>query len=160
MQTKIYWLIDNIIERFGATAADQDLVFSGMLEVAKKVAQPSTKFVLNEMTRNMGRYAIATQKYDRAMMSVEVLERMKQAEADGFDAGFPGICYGEFFLHEARQAVTMPVVGPAESAMVNNVIRQANRKPAVMPQVMGFLLRYEQVRHLLDLADAETAAAA
>jgi hypothetical protein len=29
-----------------------------------------------------------------------------------------------------------------------------------MPQVMGFLLRYEQVRHLLDLADAETAAAA
>ena len=50
--------------------------------------------------------------------------------------------------------------GPAESAMVNNVIRQANRKPPVMPQVMGFLLRYEQVRHLLDLADAETAAAA
>lgn len=50
--------------------------------------------------------------------------------------------------------------GRAEADMVNTVIRQANHKPAVMPQVMGFLLRYEQVRHLLDLADAEPAAAA
>ncbi len=48
--------------------------------------------------------------------------------------------------------------GRAEAAMVDAVIRAASRKPAVMPQVMGFLLRYEQVRHLLDLAEPAAAA--
>lgn len=50
--------------------------------------------------------------------------------------------------------------GGAEAAMVNAVIRHASRKPAVMPQVIGFLMRYEQARHLLDLAAAEAAVAA
>ena len=57
-------------------------------------------------------------RYNRALLAVEVLERVKQAEEDGFDAAFPGVCYGEFFLQDARQAVKIPVVGPAESAMV------------------------------------------
>jgi allantoin racemase len=98
------------------------------------------------MSHNMGRYEIATYKYDRAMMAVEVLERMKQAEADGFDAGFPGMCYGEFFLHEARQAVTMPVAGPAESAMT--VAQMLGGKFGVVTVAAEYVVPMEQAIRL------------
>lgn len=117
MNTKILWLSDNLYSGFGSTKDDQDLVFANMLEFARSVARPTTEFVVNTLTHTVGAYAPGMYKYNRAIMAVEVLERVKQAEEDGFDAAFPGMCYGEFFLQEARQAVKMPVVGPAESAM-------------------------------------------
>ena len=40
--------------------------------------------------------------------------------------------------------------GPRESEMVSNILRQASRKPAVLPTVMHFLARYEQARCVLD----------
>ena len=49
---------------------------------------------------------------------MEVLERLRQAEEDGFDAAFPGMCFGEFFLQDARQAVKIPVVGSNEAPMM------------------------------------------
>ena len=69
-------------------------------------------------TQAIGKHFAGYMRYNRALLAVEVLERVKQAEADGFDAAFPGVCYGEFFLQVARQAVQIPVVGPAESAMM------------------------------------------
>jgi allantoin racemase len=117
MQTKIFWLVDNLVERIARNEEEQEVVFGGLRRFAKSVARPDTEFVLNPLTRTMGRYSQATFKYDRAMIAVEVLERVKQAEQDGFDAAFPGQCFGEFFLQEARQAVSIPVTGPAESSM-------------------------------------------
>jgi allantoin racemase len=117
MQTKIFWLWDNLGEHFAPDEADQELIFANILEFAHTIARPTTEFVVNSLSHNMGRRPMGTYKYNRAFMAVEALERVKQAEEDGFDAAFPGMCYGEFFLREARQAVKMPVVGPAESAM-------------------------------------------
>jgi allantoin racemase len=117
MNTKILWLSDNLYRDFGETKSDQDLVFANMLEFARSVARPSTEFVINTLTHTVGAHSAATYRYQKALMAVEVLERVKQAEDDGFDAAFPGMCFGEFFLQDARQTVKMPVVGPAESAM-------------------------------------------
>jgi allantoin racemase len=123
-----------------------------MLEFAHSIARPDTEFVLNVLTESMMGHAVpagsarpgplATYKYNRALMAVEVVERVKQAEEDGFDAAFPGMCYGEFFLQEARQAVKMPVVGPAESAMT--VAQLIGERFAVVTVAPRYIPRMEE----------------
>jgi hypothetical protein len=44
--------------------------------------------------------------------------------------------------------------GAREAEMVATVLRQAARKPAILPTVMHFLGRYEQARFMLDHAGA------
>ena len=117
MDTKILWLSDTQYDKFAPRKEEQDFIFANMLEFAQGIARPTTQFVINVIDQNIGQDFAPYHKYNRVLMAVEILERVKQAEQDGFDAGFPGMCYGEFFLQEARQAVRMPVVGPAESAM-------------------------------------------
>lgn len=119
METNILWQYDSTFEQTGggSTGENKELILSSMLEFARSVARPTTNIVMNFPDRAIGTHFAGYMRYNRALLSVEILERIKQAEEDGFDAAFPGVCYGEFFLQEARQAVTMPVVGPAESAM-------------------------------------------
>lgn len=117
MKTRILWQSDNTLEHFSADKAVQDLVLKNMLQFAQSVARPTTEFVVDFPTHGIGKDFAPYMRYNRALMAVEILERVKKAEEDGFDAAFPGMCYGEFFLQEARQAVKIPVVGPAESAM-------------------------------------------
>jgi allantoin racemase len=120
METSILWQYDSTFEQTGGGSSgdDKDLILSSMLEFAHSVARPTTKIVMNFPDQAIGKHFAGYMRYNRALLSVEILERVKQAEADGFDAAFPGVCYGEFFLQEARQSVTIPVVGPAESAMM------------------------------------------
>lgn len=120
METSILWQYDSTLEQTGGGSSgdDKKLILDGMLEFAHSVARPSTKIVMNFPDQAIGKHFAGYMRYNRALLGVEILERVKQAEADGFDAAFPGVCYGEFFLQEARQAVAIPVVGPAESAMV------------------------------------------
>lgn len=120
METKILWQYDSSFDQTGggSIGEDKELILSKMLEFAHNVARPTTKIVMNFPTEAVGKYFPPYMRYNRTLLSVEILERIKQAEEDGFDAAFPGVCYGEFFLQEARQAVKMPVVGPAESAMM------------------------------------------
>lgn len=120
METNILWQYDSTFEQTGggSSGEDKELILNSMLEFAHSVARPTTKIVMNFPDQAIGEHFAGYMRYNRALLGVEILERLKQAEADGFDAAFPGVCYGEFFLQEARQAVTMPVVGPAESAMM------------------------------------------
>lgn len=120
VETKILWQYDSSFEQTGggSLGEDKELILNKMLEFASSVARPTTKIVMNFPTEAVGKHFPPYMRYNRALLSVEILERIKQAEEDGFDAAFPGVCYGEFFLQEARQAVRMPVVGPAESAMM------------------------------------------
>jgi radical SAM superfamily enzyme YgiQ (UPF0313 family) len=48
--------------------------------------------------------------------------------------------------------------GTREAAMVNNVLRQASQKPAVLAAVLHFLVRYEQARYVLDYVGAPASA--
>jgi radical SAM superfamily enzyme YgiQ (UPF0313 family) len=50
--------------------------------------------------------------------------------------------------------------GPGEADMVGNVLRQAARKPAVLPTVIYFLTRYEQARCVLGHFSAPASAQA
>lgn len=120
METKILWQYDSTFEQTGggSSGEDKELILANMLEFAHSVARPTTKIVMNFPDQAIGKHFAGYMRYNRALLGVEILERVKQAEADGFDAAFPGVCYGEFFLQDARQAVKMPVVGPAESAMM------------------------------------------
>ena len=120
METKILWQYDSTFEQTGggSSGEDKELILGNMIEFAQSVARPTTKIVMDFPTEAIGHHFAGYMRYNRALLAVEILERVKQAELDGFDAAFPGVCYGEFFLQEARQAVKMPVVGPAESAMM------------------------------------------
>lgn len=120
METNILWQYDSTFEQTGGGSSgdDKELILNSMLEFAHSIARPTTKIVMDFPTQAIGKHFAGYMRYNRALLGVEILERVKQAETDGFDAAFPGVCYGEFFLQEARQAVKMPVVGPAESAMM------------------------------------------
>ena len=120
METKILWQYDSTFEQTGggSSGEDKELILKNMLEFAQSIARPTTKIVMDFPTQAVGQHFAGYMRYNRALLAVEVLERVKQAEEDGFDAAFPGVCYGEFFLQDARQAVKIPVVGPAESEMV------------------------------------------
>lgn len=120
METKILWQYDSTFEQTGggSSGEDKELILKNMLEFAHSVARPTTQIVMDFPTEAVGKHFAGYMRYNRALLAVEVLERVKQAEVDGFDAAFPGVCYGEFFLQAARQAVKIPVVGPAESAMM------------------------------------------
>ncbi|MFC9664027.1 aspartate/glutamate racemase family protein [Nocardia sp. NPDC127606] len=128
METKILWQYDSTFEQTGggSSAEDKELILKNMLEFAKSVARPTTEIVMDFPNRAVGKHFAGYMRYNRALLAVEILERVKQAELDGFDAAFPGVCYGEFFLQDARQAVKIPVVGPAESAMVMAQLIGAN----------------------------------
>jgi allantoin racemase len=120
MKTRILWQYDSTFEQTGggSSGEDKELILTNMLEFAHSVARPTTEIVMNFPTEAVGKHFAGYMRYNRALLAVEILERVKQAEEDDFDAAFPGVCYGEFFLQDARQAVKIPVVGPAESAMM------------------------------------------
>lgn len=146
MQTRILWQGDNLLEHNALNEDDQKLIYTNMLNFAQSIARPTTEFVINFPTRSVGRDFAPTYKYNRALMAVEILERVKQAEDDGFDAAFPGMCFGEFFLQEARQTVKMPVVGPAESAMT--LAQLIGDKFAIVTVHPSFIHRMEENIHL------------
>lgn len=119
-KTKILWQYDSTFEQTGggSSGEDKEFILKNMLEFAHSIARPTTEIVMDFPTQSVGRHFAGYMRYNRALLAVEILERVKQAEVDGFDAAFPGVCYGEFFLQDARQVVKIPVVGPAESAMM------------------------------------------
>ncbi|MFD2577720.1 aspartate/glutamate racemase family protein [Novosphingobium colocasiae] len=80
--------------------------------------------------------------YNRTMMAPDIMRLVKEAEEAGFDAAFPGMCFGEYFLQDARQAVKIPVVGPAESAMM--VAQLVGRKFAVITNGDAFIPGMEE----------------
>lgn len=130
MKTKILWQSDNTAEHFSENSETSRYVYENMLGFAKTIARPTTEFVLQFPTTGIGKNFVPFFGYNRTLMAPEIMRLVKEAEDDGFDAAFPGMCFGEFFLQDARQAVTMPVVGPAESSMM--VAQLLGRKFAVI----------------------------
>lgn len=118
MNTKILWLSDSKPDAFAPDPEGQDIIFANMLNFAQSVARPGTEFDIKFVDKNHGKVFAPHLRYPRVHLAVEVVERIMQAEEEGYDAAFAGMCYGEFFLQDARQAVTMPVVGAAESSMI------------------------------------------
>lgn len=51
--------------------------------------------------------------YYGALTAVGIIEKMKEAQEDGFDAAIIG-CFYDTALREAREVLTFPVIGPGE----------------------------------------------
>ena len=115
---RILWLSDTRLDQWISDPEERAIIGDTQLRWAQSIARPTTELVFEEVERNSARRFTPWYLHPRAVLAGEIVERVRQAEEDGYDAAFPGMCYGEFFLKAARQAVKMPVVGPAESSML------------------------------------------
>ena len=120
METKILWQYDSTFEQTGggSSGEDKEFILKNMLEFAQSVARPTTKIVMDFPLRRsesilQGICAIIARflpwRYSKGLSRLRKMVSTQRS---------PGVCYGEFFLQDARQAVKIPVVGPAESAMM------------------------------------------
>lgn len=133
---KILWISDTTPQQMAKSAEDQQLIYEGMLEYVRSIARPTTQVDVDFVRDNAGETFYPWLRHPRALLAVEVIERVRQAERDGYDAAFPGMCFGEFFLEESRQAVAMPVVGAAESSMI--MAQLLGRKFAIVTTFQRF----------------------
>lgn len=137
MSARILWQSDTTLDQMSPTREGQEIMFANMIQFAKSVARPDTEFVIDFPQTNIGQHFAPFLKLPRAVLGEEIVGRVRQAEEEGFDAAFAGMCYGEFFLQDARQAVSMPVVGAAESAMM--MAQLVGRKFAVVTVAKEFV---------------------
>jgi allantoin racemase len=133
---KILWISDTTPQQMAKSPEDQQLIYEGMMDYVRSVARPGTQVDVDFVKDNAGETFYPWLRHPRALLAVEVIERVRQADRDGYDAAFPGMCFGEFFLEEARQSVTMPVVGAAESSMI--LAQLLGRKFAVVTTFQRF----------------------
>ncbi|WP_374992767.1 aspartate/glutamate racemase family protein [Burkholderia multivorans] len=115
MGTRILWQAEN-----RSNDADFEGVtetYAAMLKFAHQVARPDTEITLRyieEAPRSFANNLI----YPRAVTKVQVVNRVVEAEREGFDAALAGVCIIDAYSQECRQTVRMPVLGGAESTML------------------------------------------
>ena len=82
METKILWQYDSTFEQTGGGSSGEDkkLILKNMLEFAQSVARPTTEIVMDFPTEAAGKHFPPYMRYNRALLAVEMLERVKQAE--------------------------------------------------------------------------------
>ncbi|MEE9307064.1 MAG: aspartate/glutamate racemase family protein [Spirochaetia bacterium] len=84
-------------------------------EVVKEVAQfkaPDTEIDVVNIVRGP---ASIESRYDEMLASPDIVEKVVQAEKDGFDGVFVD-CFGDPGVHAAREMVRIPVVGAFQPA--------------------------------------------
>ncbi|KVQ82623.1 hypothetical protein WK07_09345 [Burkholderia multivorans] len=115
MGTRILWQAEN-----RSNDADFEGVtetYAAMLKFAHQVARPDTEITLRYMEEAPRSFA-NNLIYPRAVTKVQVVNRVVEAEREGFDAALAGVCIIDAYSQECRQTVRMPVLGGAESTML------------------------------------------
>lgn len=80
------------------------------------VRSPDTEVEIRTLRKGVSRFDSMFYTYTNFLGFREILEGIIQAEKEGFDAVMI-CCFFDPILKEARQAVNIPVIGPAEAAM-------------------------------------------
>ena len=93
---------------------DLFLVWDAIKEAAKKTVRPDTEVTLNHVDKFCGSPTLA---YLEMLNKTTMVDNVIKAEREGYDAAMMGCC-GDPGLLEARQAVSIPVTAPSESAML------------------------------------------
>lgn len=93
---------------------EANVIWDGLSRHAKMVARPDTEVVLGNLEKNLREF---TTTFGAMVNSVFLVERIIQAEEEGFDAVVVG-CNGDNGVKEARSAVDIPVVGLTESSVM------------------------------------------
>lgn len=81
------------------------------------VKSPDTEVEFRTLRKGLNKFEAMFYSYTNFLGFTEILEGIIQAEKDGFDAVMI-CCFFDSILKEARQAVNIPVIGAAESAML------------------------------------------
>ena len=85
---------------------------SALERLLGEAARPDTKIDVRFPEEHLGGRGVGSCGFN-----VNYIECLKQVEKDGFDAVVMG-CFADPGLNEARQVLHIPVLGPAESAML------------------------------------------
>jgi hypothetical protein len=83
METNILWQYDSTFEQTGggSSGEDKELILNSMLEFAHGVARPTTKIVMSFPDQAIGEHFAGYMRYNRALLGVEILERVKQSRS-------------------------------------------------------------------------------
>jgi len=81
------------------------------------VKSPDTEVEIRTLKKGLNKFEAMFYSYTNFLGYREILEGIIQAEKEGFDAVMI-CCFYDPVLKEARQAVNIPVIGAAESAML------------------------------------------
>jgi allantoin racemase len=114
MGTKILWqdIWTRDIPLLGIE--DSGPMYEAMNELLfKKVAREDTQIQIRHVKRSS--YMVMS-SYLELLNNVELIGEIIQAEKEGFDAAIIG-CGNDPGLYQAREVVSIPVVGPTETAM-------------------------------------------
>lgn len=83
------------------------------LDVLQRCAAPGTEVTIRSLPRGPGSIESA---YDAALVVPALLERLTEADRDGFAAAIIG-CFGDPGMDALREVTQMPIVGPGASAL-------------------------------------------
>jgi allantoin racemase len=114
--------------------------YGAMVEYARQVARPDTSIELRYMD-DAPTYFANQMLYPRSLTKVQVINRVVDAEAEGFDAALAGVCIIDAYSQECRQAASIPVVGGAESAMF--LAQLVGKKFAWITIAPSFIMPFE-----------------
>jgi allantoin racemase len=82
-------------------------------EVLQRHAAPATEVSIASLARGPGAIESA---YDAALVVPEIIEKLVEADRDGFDAAIIG-CFSDPGMDAAREVTEMAIVGPGSSAL-------------------------------------------
>jgi allantoin racemase len=139
MSTKILWQAENRSSDDPGFHGVRE-TYEAMADYARQVARPDTEIVLRYM-EDAPVYFANQMLYPRAVTKVQVINKIVEAEKEGFDAALAGVCIIDAYSQEARQAVRMPVFGGAESAML--LAQMVGKKFAWVTIAPSFIMPFE-----------------
>lgn len=111
MTLKILW--QDIFPEVHPLYPDIDVIYDALARAARTVVRGDTEVILSHVDRYCSVESPCVELVNRPQM----LEKIVAAASSGYDAAMIG-CFYDPALREARSAVTIPVTGPAESAML------------------------------------------
>lgn len=84
-------------------------------------------------------------EYDEALCVPDFIEKVKQAEADGYD-GVISNCFGDPGVKPAREVVDIPVIGPCEASMLfTSTLAKRFSVVTVLPNVVSMISNISKV---------------
>jgi allantoin racemase len=109
---KILW--QDVWPEVHPQSSDLKLVWDTIKNTAKRVVRPDTEVTIRHVDKSCGSPTFA---YLEMLNKTSIVNNIIKAEREGYDAAIMGCC-GDPGILETRQAVSIPVTAPSESAML------------------------------------------
>lgn len=135
--TRIYWPI-GLSRELPQRAADAFAVEQAMTQYIERIASPGTQVTLGWMTKTT---SLLSSNFLGMLNDVQVIADILAAQQAGYDAAVIGP-HWDPGLYGAREAATIPVIGPLEAAAM--VAQTLGRRFAVLTMHEGYVPMIER----------------